>query len=71
MTISVNGRESEEVGMLLGKEGEAFFLREAPREESDGERMDERGAVRSMASQERRESTQQRDIEPLTTDDRL
>ena len=50
MTISVNGRESEEVGMLLGKEGEAFFLREAPREESDGERMEERGAARSMPS---------------------
>ena len=27
--------------MLLGKEGEAFFLREAPREESDGERMED------------------------------
>jgi len=29
VTITVNGVESEEVGMLLGHEGEAFFLREA------------------------------------------
>lgn len=29
VTITVNGVESDEVGMLLGQEGEAFFLREA------------------------------------------
>ena len=29
VTITVNGVESQTVAMLLGKEGEAFFLRQA------------------------------------------
>ena len=34
MTITVNGTESQEVGMQLGKEGEAFFLREVLEDEA-------------------------------------
>ena len=34
VTISVNGVESQNVGMLLGQEGEAFFLREALEDEA-------------------------------------
>ena len=34
MTITVNGVESQEVAMLLGHEGEAFFLREAFEDEA-------------------------------------
>ena len=34
VTITVNGVESEEVGMLLGQEGEAFFLRQALEDEA-------------------------------------
>ena len=34
VTITVNGVESQNVGMLLGQEGEAFFLREALEDEA-------------------------------------
>ena len=34
VTITVNGVESQEVAMLLGHEGEAFFLREAFEDEA-------------------------------------
>ena len=34
VTILVNGQESQEVGMLLGSSGEAFFLREQQENES-------------------------------------
>ena len=34
VTITVNGVESEDVAMLLGHEGEAFFLREAFEDEA-------------------------------------
>ena len=34
MTITVNGVESKEVSMLLGHEGEAFFLRQAFEDEA-------------------------------------
>lgn len=35
VTISVNGVESDKVAMLLGSEGEAFFLREALQEDQE------------------------------------
>jgi phosphatidate phosphatase LPIN len=34
VTITVNGVESADVAMLLGEEGEAFFLREAFEDEA-------------------------------------
>lgn len=36
VTITVNGIESKDVAMLLGQEGEAFFLRETFQDEAAG-----------------------------------